>query len=69
MEARTSRAAPAADGNLLDVQDLRITYPTRTGTIEVVRGVTFSLGRERLGIVGESGSGKSQTGRDRKSVV
>ncbi|MGH7122962.1 MAG: ABC transporter ATP-binding protein [Stellaceae bacterium] len=31
--------------------------------IEAVRGVSFSLGRERLGIVGESGSGKSQTGR------
>jgi peptide/nickel transport system ATP-binding protein len=30
---------------------------------EVVRGVSFTLGRERLGIVGESGSGKSQTGR------
>jgi peptide/nickel transport system ATP-binding protein len=29
----------------------------------VVRGVSFTLGRERLGIVGESGSGKSQTGR------
>jgi peptide/nickel transport system ATP-binding protein len=28
-----------------------------------VRGVSFSLGRERLGIVGESGSGKSMTGR------
>jgi peptide/nickel transport system ATP-binding protein len=28
-----------------------------------VRGVSFELGRERLGIVGESGSGKSQTGR------
>ena len=28
-----------------------------------MRGVSFSLGRERLGIVGESGSGKSQTGR------
>jgi peptide/nickel transport system ATP-binding protein len=28
-----------------------------------VRGVSFSLGRERLGIVGESGSGKSLTGR------
>ena len=26
-------------------------------------GVSFTLGRERLGIVGESGSGKSQTGR------
>jgi peptide/nickel transport system ATP-binding protein len=48
---------------LLDVGDLRVTYPTRTGLIEAVRGVSFSLGRERLGIVGESGSGKSQTGR------
>ena len=28
-----------------------------------MRGVSFSVGRERLGIVGESGSGKSQTGR------
>ncbi|RUU80707.1 ABC transporter ATP-binding protein [Mesorhizobium sp. M7A.F.Ca.MR.362.00.0.0] len=48
---------------LLDVDDLRVTFPTRTGLIEAVRGVSFSLGRERLGIVGESGSGKSQTGR------
>ena len=48
---------------LLDVEDLRVTFPTRTGSIEAVRGVSFSLGRERLGIVGESGSGKSQTGR------
>jgi len=50
-------------GNLLEVEDLRVTFPTRTGKIEAVRGVSFSLGRERLGIVGESGSGKSQTGR------
>lgn len=49
--------------NLLEVENLRVTYPTRTGAIEAVRGVSFSLGRERLGIVGESGSGKSQTGR------
>ena len=48
---------------LLNVEDLRITFPSRQGPSEVVRGVTFSLGRERLGIVGESGSGKSQTGR------
>ena len=46
-----------------DVDDLRVTFPTRTGLVEAVRGVSFSLGRERLGIVGESGSGKSQTGR------
>ncbi|MEH6772538.1 MAG: ABC transporter ATP-binding protein [Cereibacter changlensis] len=49
--------------SLLEVEDLRISFPTRQGPVEVVRGVTFSLGRERLGIVGESGSGKSQTGR------
>lgn len=49
--------------NLLTVDDLRIAFPTRQGPSEVVRGVSFALGRERLGIVGESGSGKSQTGR------
>ncbi|MES2843957.1 MAG: ABC transporter ATP-binding protein [Pseudomonadota bacterium] len=49
--------------DLLTVEDLRIIYPTRQGPSEVVRGVSFALGRERLGIVGESGSGKSQTGR------
>ncbi|MEI5678644.1 MULTISPECIES: ABC transporter ATP-binding protein [unclassified Mesorhizobium] len=48
---------------LLEVEDLRVSFPTRTGVIEAVRGVSFSLGKERLGIVGESGSGKSQTGR------
>ncbi|OWJ82135.1 ABC transporter ATP-binding protein [Haematobacter missouriensis] len=48
---------------LLEVENLRIAFPTRHGPVEVVRGVSFSLGRERLGIVGESGSGKSQTGR------
>ena len=49
--------------SLLDVQNLHVTFPTRNGPVDVVRGVSFNLGRERLGIVGESGSGKSQTGR------
>ncbi|MBB3915939.1 peptide/nickel transport system ATP-binding protein [Rhizobium pisi] len=48
---------------LLTVDNLKVSYPTRTGVIEAVRGVSFTLGKERLGIVGESGSGKSQTGR------
>jgi peptide/nickel transport system ATP-binding protein len=48
---------------LLEVEDLRVAFPTPTGPFEAVRGVSFTLGRERLGIVGESGSGKSLTGR------
>jgi peptide/nickel transport system ATP-binding protein len=49
---------------LLVVEDLRVAFPNRDGGwFEAVRGVSFTLGRERLGIVGESGSGKSQTGR------
>ncbi|KRD60983.1 ABC transporter ATP-binding protein [Ensifer sp. ENS10] len=46
---------------ILEVENLRIRYggaPT-----DAVRGVSFTLGRERLGIVGESGSGKSTVGR------
>jgi peptide/nickel transport system ATP-binding protein len=48
---------------LLSVRNLRVTFDTEAGPVEAVRGVSFSLGRERLGIVGESGSGKTITGR------
>lgn len=48
---------------LLDVENLRVSFPTPTGPVEVVKGLNLSIGRERLGIVGESGSGKSMTGR------
>ena len=47
----------------LSVENLNISFPARQKTVQAVRGVNFSMGRERLGIVGESGSGKSQTGR------
>jgi peptide/nickel transport system ATP-binding protein len=46
---------------VLDVENLRICYAG--AETEAVRGVSFTLGRERLGIVGESGSGKSTVGR------
>lgn len=48
---------------LLSVRNLRVAFPSRRGLFEAVRGVSFDLGRERLGVVGESGSGKSMTGR------
>jgi peptide/nickel transport system ATP-binding protein len=49
--------------DLLTVADLWVRYPTPARVIEAVRGVSFTLGREKLGIVGESGSGKSTVGR------
>lgn len=47
----------------LEIEDLHVGFRTRQGMVEAVRGIGFSLGREKLGIVGESGSGKSMTGR------
>jgi peptide/nickel transport system ATP-binding protein len=54
---------------LLEVEDLRVSFPTTTGRFEAVRGISFSVGRERLGIVGESGSGKTLTGRAAMRLV
>ena len=48
---------------LVEVQNLRIRFPTATGFSEAVRNVSLTLGQEKLGIVGESGSGKSLTAR------
>ena len=58
-----SEGTVIAERPLLAVEDLHVTFPTRKGVVEAVRGISFSLGREKLGIVGESGSGKSLTGR------
>ncbi|MBZ6076977.1 ABC transporter ATP-binding protein [Microvirga puerhi] len=48
---------------LVDIQNLRIAFETRTSVFEAVRGVSLNIGTEKLGIVGESGSGKSLTAR------
>jgi len=45
------------------VDDLWVRFRTPQRVVEAVRGASFTVGREKLGIVGESGSGKTMTGR------
>ncbi|WP_370541752.1 ABC transporter ATP-binding protein [Brenneria sp. L3-3C-1] len=55
---RTPQNAP-----LMDVADLRVSFVNGGVVTDAVRGVSFTLGCEKLAIVGESGSGKSTVGR------
>ncbi len=48
---------------LLEVEDLRVSFVNGSRVTDAVRGVSFTLGKEKLAIVGESGSGKSTVGR------
>ncbi|MBP1875429.1 peptide/nickel transport system ATP-binding protein [Ensifer adhaerens] len=55
---------------LVTVENLRIAFAGEGGTmIEAVKGVSFEVGREKLGIVGESGSGKSLSSRALMGVL
>lgn len=50
----------APDGRLLQVDNLTVTFPTDSGELRAVRGISFDVdAREVVAIVGESGSGKS----------
>ena len=50
--------------NILEVKNLKKYYPTGSGVVKAVDGVSFSIPRgTTLGLVGESGCGKSTTGR------
>jgi oligopeptide/dipeptide ABC transporter ATP-binding protein len=46
--------------SLLEVTDLRVSFPTADGLVQAVRGVSFRVDNgQTIGIVGESGSGKT----------
>ncbi|PYS71183.1 MAG: peptide ABC transporter ATP-binding protein [Acidobacteria bacterium] len=48
--------------HLLEVRNLKTHFPTRSGLVRAVDGVSFHLDQgELLGLVGESGCGKSMT--------
>jgi oligopeptide/dipeptide ABC transporter ATP-binding protein len=50
------------DPMLLEIQDLRVEFPTREGVVRAVDGVDFAVKRKMtVGLVGESGSGKTVT--------
>jgi oligopeptide transport system ATP-binding protein len=65
------RAASAPNPDLIQIDDLKVHFPIRSGifqtevgTVKAVDGLTFQVRRgETLGLVGESGCGKSTTGR------
>ena len=71
-EGGGDRAAMSADGNLVEVEKLKVWFPIKSGIfldrhigdVRAVDDVSFVIRRgETLGLVGESGCGKSTVGR------
>lgn len=61
---KTNNVDTRADGAVLSIKDLEVTFTTDAGEVPAVRGVGFDVAAgEVVAVVGESGSGKSVTAR------
>jgi peptide/nickel transport system ATP-binding protein len=59
-QALTNAQAATAQGPLLEVKNLTVTYKTRSGSTQAVDDVSFTVNKgEVLGLAGESGCGKT----------
>ena len=62
MNSSSDPSAQSGNGPLLSIEGLTVEFPSPTGPLRAVDGVTFHVHRgETLGLVGESGSGKSMS--------
>jgi len=67
---KSSHTSPGRQAILLQVRDLSTHFPTRTGIVKAVDGISFDVERGKtLCVVGESGSGKSVTARSILQIV
>lgn len=48
---------------ILTIDNLEVAFPGPAGLVKAARGVSLTVGNEKVGLIGESGSGKSLTGR------
>ncbi|WP_207842310.1 dipeptide ABC transporter ATP-binding protein [Williamsia soli] len=69
MTTLTTKTSPTA-GPLVEVEDLRVGFPSGARTIAAVDGISFTIDRgQSVAIVGESGSGKSVTARSLVGLI